>query len=114
MGDMAICCRVTITMHNQMQAREILETAKRDTQLHHAACNFTKVPGKIYHLYERSCGTTYFSMLSPDDWGKSCPHKFLGSYRLEYDYSWTSSDKIDSRNEDIEAITKAIVTHSGT
>ena len=51
MGDMAICCRVTITMHNQMQAREILETAKRDTQLHHAACNFTKVPGKIYHLY---------------------------------------------------------------
>ena len=53
-------------------------------------------------------------MLSPDDWGKSCPHKFLGSYRLEYDYSWTSSDKIDSRNEDIEAITKAIVTHSGT
>ena len=95
------------------QAQDILETAKRDTQLHHAACNFNKVPGTTYHLYERSDGTAYFSMLSPSDWGNSCPHKFLGSYRLEYDHSWTPSDQVDSRNKDIEAIDKAIVAHPG-
>jgi len=47
------------------QAQHILEDARRDAQLHHAACNFQKVPGHTYHLYERQNGTTYFSMLEP-------------------------------------------------
>ena len=99
-------------IHSLTQARQILETAKRDTQLHHAACNFTKVPGKTYHLYERSDGSTYFSMLSPRDWGSSCPHQFLGSYRLEHDQSWTPEEQIDERSRDITAIDRAIHSHS--
>ena len=47
------------------QARCILEDGRRDAQLHHAACNFQKVPGHTYHLYEREDGSAYFSMLSP-------------------------------------------------
>ena len=43
----------------------MLEETKRDAELHHAACNFKKRPGQMYHLYRRSNGTTYFSMLSP-------------------------------------------------
>ena len=98
--------------HCCTQARNILETAKRDSQLHHAACNFTKVPGKMYHLYERSDGSTYFSMLSPRDWGSSCPHVFVGSYRLEHDHSWTEADRIDDRSKDINAIDRTIHSHT--
>jgi len=32
-------------------------------------------------------------MLSPTDWGGSTPHAYLGSYRLESDYSWTAADQ---------------------
>ena len=49
----------------QEQARRILEDGRRDSQLHHAACNFQKVPGHTYHLYEREDGSAYFSMLGP-------------------------------------------------
>ena len=38
--------------------------------------------------------------MSPEDWGVSCPHEFLGAYRLEYDNSWvTLKDiaKVDER-----------------
>ena len=35
--------------------------------LAHAACNFEKKPGKVYHLYERN-GKHQWSMLSLDDY----------------------------------------------
>eukprot|EP00731_Ephydatia_muelleri_P015292 Em0008g1012a len=92
----------------QQQAKTILEDAKRDAQLHHAACNFNKVPGHVYHLYERDDATTYFSMLSPKEWNNSCPHKFLGSYHLEHDWSWTPSERVEERSRDIDTITRII------
>ncbi|XP_073459480.1 uncharacterized protein C1orf50 homolog isoform X2 [Aquarana catesbeiana] len=49
----------------QEQARRALEDAKRDADLHHAACNVVKKPGNIYYLYERESGQRYFSILSP-------------------------------------------------
>ena len=80
--------------------------ANRDAQLHHAACNFTKVPGQVYHLYEKPDMTCYFSMLSPQEWGNSCPHNHKGSYRLEYDHSWTPLEQVEKRSKDIDAINK--------
>lgn len=50
----------------QAQAQKILEDAELNANLHHAACNFKKTPGKIYHLYERESRQRYFSMLSPE------------------------------------------------
>lgn len=50
----------------QQQARKVLEDSHRDNLLHHVACNFKKVPGKIYYLYERPSGQRYFSMLGPN------------------------------------------------
>lgn len=38
---------------------------RNDQHLHRAACNFKKVPGKVYYLYVRESGQAYFSMLSP-------------------------------------------------
>ena len=44
---------------------QCLEEAKRDSMLHHAACNLVKKPGQTYYLYERESGQKYFSLLSP-------------------------------------------------
>ena len=86
--------------HLQQEAREILEETKRDQQLHHAECNFKRIPGKTYHLYEKQQGRQYFSMLSPDDWGSSPPHQFVGSFRLENDMSWSPLNNIDDNTVD--------------
>lgn len=73
----------------QEQARAILEEAAEAQRLHHARCNFRKVPGRVYHLYRRDDDHLYFSMLSPEDWAGAPPHRFEGSYRLENDQSYT-------------------------
>jgi hypothetical protein len=93
--------------HLQQEAREILEESRRDQQLHHAECNFKRIPGKTYHLYQKSNGQHYFSMLSPDDWGNQPPHAYLGSYRLENDMSWTALDddtQTDNSREIVERL----------
>ncbi|CAD7078857.1 unnamed protein product [Hermetia illucens] len=86
----------------QSQAKRILEETEHNNSLHHAACNFQKVPGQIYHLYQNESGQNLFSMLSPEEWGSSCPHKFLGSYRLERDSTWTPIKNIDERDRQNE------------
>lgn len=86
------------------QARKILEEAKEADQLHHFPCNFKKIPGNIYSLYERPSGQKYFSMLSPEEWGPSCPHTFLGTYRLEADLSWTPVNKVDQKDRELHMI----------
>jgi hypothetical protein len=72
----------------QAQARQVLEAAREDMQLHRAKCHFRRIPGKVYHLYRHSNGELHFSMLSPDDWKGRPPQEFVGSYRLESDMSW--------------------------
>ena len=57
---------ISYHFHFQKQAHRALFEAKRDNELHHAACNVVKKPGKIYYLYERPSGQKYFSMLSPE------------------------------------------------
>ncbi|MBL9027615.1 MAG: DUF2452 domain-containing protein [Myxococcales bacterium] len=76
----------------QEKARSILERAREAGELHRAVCQFKKRPGAVYHLYRRTSGERYFSMLSPDEWGGSPPHPFEGSFRLEVDMSWTRID----------------------
>lgn len=88
-------------------------TAKRDAQLHHIACNFTKVPGHVYHLYEKPDSTRYLSMLSPQDWGGQSPHPHVASYKLEYDHSWTPLEEVERRRKDMEAINKVTLTAIG-
>lgn len=94
--------------HLQEQAKKVLEEAKRDADLHHAACNIKKRPGHIYYLYMRESGQKYFSILSPEDWGSCCPHKYMGCYKLEYDMSWTPEKDIAKRGADIAIIDKLL------
>lgn len=90
----------------QHEARSILDEARRDQELNRAHCNFKRKPGNIYHLYSKKDGTTYFSMLSPEEWRQDPPHTFIGSFRLENDMSWTPLD--EDRGEDD---TRTLVEH---
>ncbi len=83
----------------QQEARKVLADAQEEQALTRAECAFKRIPGKTYHLYQGVGGRTFFSMLSPDDWGGASPHGFLGSYRLEVDYSWTPADGIPGVDE---------------
>jgi len=94
--------------HLQSEARNVLEAAQRDQQLHRAQCNFKRIPGKLYHLYQRSDDTTYFSMLGPDEWGGKPPHAFSGSYRLENDMSWTPEAEMNRPDDSRELVQRLL------
>jgi hypothetical protein len=89
--------------HLQDQAREVLESAERDAELHRAACGFVKRPGHLYHLYRKADGSSMLSMISPDEWTR-CPHEPIGSYRLESDSSWTDAGNTSVRDERDRAV----------
>ena len=92
----------------QEQARQVLETAAQDGDIHNAKCNFQKKPGQIYHVYrKKTCGSTFLSMLSPAEW-TSCPHECVGSYKLEFDMSWTPVEKMEERARDMAVIDKLL------
>lgn len=92
----------------QEQARKVLEEAKRDADLHHAACNLVKKPGNMYYLYERPSGQKYFSIISPKEWGASCPHPFIGAFKLQHDMSWTPIEEVEKRDADIAIMDKLL------
>ncbi|XYH98016.1 DUF2452 domain-containing protein [Sorangium sp. So ce1128] len=92
----------------QEQARQVLEAAQRDSELHRAACNFKKRPGHVYHLYRRGDGVRYLSMLSPEEWGGAPPHAFEGSYRLELDMSWTPADEAAAHDAEAGALARLL------
>ena len=73
----------------QYQAHQILEQAQQDQELHRASCQCQRIIGHTYFLYEKDHQQLYFSMLSPEDWQGTPPHRFKGAYRLEQDMSWT-------------------------
>ncbi|MDH5302236.1 MAG: DUF2452 domain-containing protein [Gammaproteobacteria bacterium] len=83
----------------QAQAQQVLQQARNDQWLHRAKCNFKRLPGRIYHLYQKPEGDTYFSMLAAHEWGDEPPHTFLGSFRLEYDMSWTPAEQLAQRDD---------------
>ncbi|KAJ8259502.1 hypothetical protein GJAV_G00170050 [Gymnothorax javanicus] len=106
------CNRLTVIADQirylQEQARKVLEDAKKDADLHHAACNVVKKPGNMYYLYMRESGQRYFSILSPQDWGPSCPHEFLGAYKLQFDMSWTPLEDVEKRDSEIGIMDKLL------
>jgi hypothetical protein len=83
----------------QQQAQAILQQTQRDQQLHRARCNFQKKPGQIYHLYHDNRDEPLLSLLSPEDWRGNPPNRFVGSFRLESDSSWTPSEQLNEEQE---------------
>lgn len=74
--------------HLQEEAELIIDQASVDAELHSIKCNFEKQIGQPYHLYTRPDGTRYFSFVSPEEWGGSPPHDFVGTYAMKMDRSF--------------------------
>lgn len=88
----------------QAEARKALDEARDEQALTRADCAFKRIPGKLYHLYRKASGQTYFSMLSPEDWRGAPPDAYEGSYRLEADYSWTPAERLDETDDTGEVV----------
>lgn len=88
----------------QKEAHAILEQSARDQRLHRARCNFQRQPGNTYHLYSKADESLYFSMLAPEEWGGEPPHRFVGSYRLESDMSWTPVEEIGQHEPSVQLL----------
>ncbi|UHD17173.1 DUF2452 domain-containing protein [Thiocapsa bogorovii] len=92
----------------QQEARKVLADAKEEQTLTRAQCAFKRIPGRTYHLYRKAVGEPFFSMLSPAEWGGEVPYEFLGSYRLETDYSWTPAGRADQPDDTGELVTQLL------
>merc|ERR1712156_437755 len=98
----------------QEQATKILEQAQRDKEINHMACNFKRIPGKLYYIYRQKFhmqkhgeGKPYMSMISPEEWGKDCP-PFIAAYKLEHDMTWTPQENIEAKEDENAIIDKIL------
>ncbi|VDN10419.1 unnamed protein product [Dibothriocephalus latus] len=86
------------------RAIKILQDAKLNTELHSAACNLVKKPGKLYYFYEKPrTGEKILSLISPEEWGGRCPYSFFGAYRLQADQTWTAPEN-SKREQEVDTI----------
>lgn len=88
----------------QTEAEQILKKAQQDQALNQAECNFKRIPGTIYHLYQRPGGKELWSMLSPEDWNGNPPQLYRGSYFFEADHSWTPVEALSTQDDTRETI----------
>ena len=50
----------------------------------------------------------YIIYFSFQEWGSSCPHEFLGAYRLEADMSWTPAENIKRKDEELNIMNRVL------
>jgi len=95
----------------QKQAKKILDQAQKDKEINHMACNFKRIPGKLYYIYTRPNGKNYMSMISPEEWGKDCP-PFVAAYKLEHDMTWTPQENVAAKENENAIIDKILKKQS--
>ena len=74
----------------KMTAQNLIDESLLNRKLHEAECNFVKVPGNVYHFYERIDKTMYCSIISPKEW--TLYYIFVGSYLYDFDYNFKKFD----------------------
>ncbi|VDP88121.1 unnamed protein product [Echinostoma caproni] len=94
------------------EAEQILKNCQRDIEVHKLPCNFVKKPGNTYYVYQRSDGTKYLGLLSPEEWGPSCPSAFLGAYKLMPDMTWVPETELQDWNKTEEVVKHILSTPS--
>ncbi|KAK7579576.1 hypothetical protein V9T40_000205 [Parthenolecanium corni] len=75
------------------RALRILIDTKLSSTLNSLPCNFSKIPGHVYSVYQKPDSTYYISMISPEEWSYNSPHRFVGSYKFESCMKWSPVDE---------------------
>ncbi len=70
------------------QAKAIQGRVAVSEMIYNAEMNFEPLIGFTYHLYERSDQDYVLSMVSPREWGKNPPYKFIATVELLADHTW--------------------------
>ena len=68
------------------EIEEVIQESITSENLEKIKCNFKKIPGKNYYLYQKSEEDYFFSMLSPKEWKSS--NIFVGEYFYDYDHTF--------------------------
>lgn len=71
-----------------IQAKEIQKRKELSMSIYDSKISFAPVIGQSYYLYEKEDGTHLVSMISPKEWGKKAPYKFLAAVKLLADHTW--------------------------
>ena len=75
----------------QNEANNIINDSIYKNSLHKIKKSFQLISGNYYYLYEKDNQEKFFSLLSPEEYGKSLKHNFLGKYLYDYDKQFVLS-----------------------
>ncbi len=78
------------------QAQAIHDRIHISEKIYKADCGFKPIPGNTYYLYEKKDNSWTISLVSPEEWGRSIPYKFIATVELLADSTW----KIVEKSED--------------
>lgn len=71
-----------------IQAKEIQKRKELSMIIYDSKISFAPVIGQTYYLYEKEDSTNLVSMISPKEWGKKSPYKFVAAVKLLADHTW--------------------------
>lgn len=75
----------------QNEANNIINNSIYQDSLHKIKKSFNLISGNYYYLYEKDNNEKYFSLISPEEYGKTLKHNFLGKYLYDYDKQFVLS-----------------------
>lgn len=65
------------------EIEEIVQETIETENLEQIKCNFKKIPGNDYYLYQKPNQDLFFSIISPEEW--CTKNIFMGKYFYDYD-----------------------------
>lgn len=71
-----------------IQAKEIQKRKELSMIIYDSKISFAPVIGQTYYLYEKEDTSHLVSMISPKEWGKKSPYKFIAAVKLLADHTW--------------------------
>lgn len=71
-----------------IQAKEIQKRKELSMIIYDSKISFAPVIGQTYYLYEKEDTSHIISMISPKEWGKKSPYKFIAAVKLLADHTW--------------------------
>ena len=66
------------------QYDELVEEFKWNEIVYNSKFNFEPIVGETYHLYYGQNGSTFLSLVEPNQWNR----EHIGSFTLNYDNKW--------------------------
>lgn len=69
-------------LKNEFQ--KLIDEVRDNELVYSSKYSFIPVIGESYHLYDKQDGTTFMSLIGPNQWNQ----KYIGTYKLDSSYKW--------------------------